>query len=371
MLLTPKSNLDSNLSIYSEIFQMTKSMFPTALLMSIAVFSCTNLAHSQLSGSDDPFGAPPPAPGSGSSSSGDDLPGASGAPGGLGRNKTSGSGKEFALDGVLLTASRVRSFTVNVSTLQIHQGMMGGMGGMGMGSMGGMGGMMGGGMDGGYGGAGEAGGEGSDGYGGMVGGMGAPGGGGMQGGEGGMGMGGGMGGMSGGMGMGSMGGMSDMRVVVAFIMDDEKVAGRTRIEVLAPQGSQGNYVRLESLSGARPSKAKADKKAPPLWSPGAAKLIKDTICLMIWKEDAIKTLKNEEGKGEQAAASEKLLKEVLSEEYDTQLERQRFELVRLEERLKRIQDEFTRRKQAKDRVIDVQLGKIILEAQGILGDNGM
>ena len=31
--------------------------------------------------------------------------------------------------------------------------------------------------------------------------------------------------------------------------------------------------------------------------------------------------------------------------------------------------EFIRRKQAKDRVIDVQLGKIILEAQGILGDN--
>ena len=356
---------------------MTKSMFPIALLMSVVVLGCTNLAFSQGFG-DDPFGAPP-APGSGSSSSGDDLPGASGAPGGLGRNKTSGSGKEFALDGVLLTASRVRSFTVNVSTLQIHQGMMGGMGGMGgMGmGMGSMGGMMGGGMDGGYGGAGEAGGEGSSGYGGMDS---APGGGGMQGGEGGMGMGGGgggmgmgggMGGMSGGMGMGSMGGMSDMRVVVAFIMDDEKVAGRTRIEVLAPQGSQGNYVRLESLSGARPSKAKADKKAPPLWSPGAAKLIKDTICLMIWKEDAIKTLKNEEGKGEQAAASEKLLKEVLSEEYDTQLERQRFELVRLEERLKRIQDEFTRRKQAKDRVIDVQLGKIILEAQGILGDNGM
>ena len=336
---------------------MTKSIFPIALLMSMVVLSCTNLALSQFSqppASDDPFGAP--AQGSGSSSSGDDLfatPGS--APGQSAQTKNQGSGKEFTLDGVLLTASRVRSFGVNVSTLQILRlnASAGGMGGMG-------------GMDGGYGGGAEAGGggmEGSDGGGMMAGGEGGMGGG-MAGG-GGLGM-----GMEGGMGMG-MGGMSDMRVVVAFIMDDEKAAGRTRIEVLAPQGSQGNYVRLESLTGARPSKAKADKKAPPLWSPAAAKLIKDTICLKIWKEDAIKTLRNEEGKGEQAAASEKLLKEVLSEEYDTQLERQHFELVRLEERLKRIQDEFTRRKQAKDRVIDVQLGKIILEAQGILGDNGM
>jgi hypothetical protein len=204
-----------------------------------------------------------------------------------------------------------------------------------------------------------------------------------MGGYGGMGSGGMMGGSSGGMGMGmaagmpgdgaGMGGMGDYRVVVAFILDEEQVAGRTRIEVLAPQGARGNYARLEALSGAPPAKvgrsSKADKKAPPLWSPAAAKLIKDTISLKIWKEDAIKTLKAEEGKGEQAAASEKLLKAVLSEEYDAQLARQQFELARLEERLKRIQDEFTRRKQAKDRVIEVQLGKIILEAQGILGEN--
>jgi hypothetical protein len=324
---------------------MTKSISLIALLMSIVVLNCASQAFSQPPASDDLFGGPPS--GAAGSSSGEDLFGSSGGPA---PTQSRGPRKEFTLDGVLLTASRVRSFGVNVNTLQIQSWSMGGMEG-GMGSAGGMGMGMGG-----YGGEAEGGGEGA--MGGMEGGMG----GGMA--PGGMGMGGMMGG---GMG-GGMGGMSDMRVVVAFIMDDEKVAGRTRIEVLAPQGSQGNYVRLESLTGARTSKTKADKKAPPLWSPAAAKLIKDTICLKIWKEDAIKTLKNEEGKGEQAAASEKLLKEVLSEEYDTQLERQHFELVRLEERLKRIQDEFTRRKQAKDRVIDVQLGKIILEAQGILGD---
>jgi hypothetical protein len=324
---------------------MTKCTFSIALLSSIVVLNIANLANSQAP-SNDLFGDA----GAESSPSlgGDGLQ----APGGSTRNKNQGSGREFTLDGALLTASRVRSFTVNVSTLQIQQNGMGAMGG----------------MDGGYG---SEGGDAMGGYGGMGGmtggmaGMEEGAGGGMASGMGDMGMGGmGMGGM--GMGGMGMGGMADIRVVVAFIMDDEKAAGRTRIEVLAQQGK--NYVRLESLTGPRPSKAKADKKAPPLWSPAAAKLIKDTICLKIWKEDAIKTLKNEEGRGEQAAASEKLLKEVLSEEYDTQLERQHFELVRLQERLKRIQDEFTRRKQAKDRVIDVQLGKIILEAQGILGD---
>ena len=327
---------------------MINYMLTRCLQLSIVVCSFTNVALSQQRTSSDPFNAP-------ASGGGLGAPSLLSEPGGQ-TNNTKSAGSEFTVDGVLLTASRVRSFTVSVSTLQIQPANRSG--GLGA-TMGGMGG-----MDGGYGDMG-----GGDGYGGGM--DGAGGGAGMSGGGDSMGMGGmGMGGMSGGMGMGSgMGGMSDMRVVVAFIMDEEKIAGRTRIEVLAPQGSQGNYVRLEALSGARQSKGKVDKKASPLWSPAAAKLIKETISLKIWKEDAIKTLKAEEGKGEQAVASEKLLKDLLSEEYDTQLERQHFELVRLEERLKRIQDEFTRRKQAKDRVIDVQLGKIILEAQGILGDN--
>lgn len=340
---------------------MNNYVLTRCLPLSIVVCTFANLALSQRP-SDNPFG------GSASQPAGDDL---FGAPGQGSSPKNARSSKEFNMDGVLLTASRVRAFTVSVSTLQIQpvngmgMGMGAGMGeGMegGMGAPGGMGGMEGMGMEVGYG---DSGGGGM-----MSGGMS-----GMSGGMGGMGMGaggdmgmGGMG-MDAGMGMGGRGGMSDMRVVVAFILDEEKTAGRTRIEVLAPQGSQGYYVRLEALSSAKPSKGKVDKKAPSLWSPAAAKLIKDTISLKIWKEDAIKTLKAEEGQGEQAVSSEKLLKELLSEEYDTQLERQHFELVRLEERLKRIQDEFIRRKQAKDRVIDVQLGKIILEAQGILGDN--
>ena len=275
---------------------MTKHMFAHAALLSIVVCSFAQPANSQ-----------PPQPPSGGELLSDPFlqPATTSYP---------GAGSEFILDGVSLTASRVRSYSVSVSTLQIQP----------LNQVGGMG----------------------DGPGGMD------------------------SGMDSGMGMdSSMGEMSDMRVVIAFIMDHEQIAGRTRIEVIAPQGSQGNYVRLEALSAARPSKSKTEKKASLVWSPATAKLIKDTISLKIWKEDAIKTLKAEEGKGEQAAASEKLLKAVLSEEYDAQLARQQFELARLQERLTRIHEEFTRRQQAKDRVIDVQLGKIILEAQGILGDN--
>ena len=275
---------------------MTKHMFAHAALLSIVVCSFAQPANSQ-----------PPQPPSGGELLSDPFlqPATTSYP---------GAGSEFILDGVSLTASRVRSYTVSVSTLQIQP--LNRVGGMGDGP---------GGMD---------------------------------------------SGRDSGMGMdSSMGEMSDMRVVIAFIMDHEQIAGRTRIEVIAPQGSQGNYVRLEALSAARPSKSKTEKKASLVWSPATAKLIKDTISLKIWKEDAIKTLKAEEGKGEQAAASEKLLKAVLSEEYDAQLARQQFELARLQERLTRIHEEFTRRQQAKDRVIDVQLGKIILEAQGILGDN--
>ena len=262
---------------------MIKHMFAQAVLLSIVVCSFVQLAYSQQPPSGDELFASPGSP----------LP-ESDLFGEPATTPNAGTAREFTLDGVSLTASRVRAFTVSVSTLQIQPlNQAGGMGGMegGMGS---------GGMDGGMG-SGEMGPGGSGEMGlGMSGGLGG----------GGMGMGdmpGGMGGMpGGGMGMGSStGGMSDHRVIMAFIMDNEQIAGRTRIEVLAPQGPQGNYVRLEVMPAARPSKSKTEKRASPVWSPATAKLIKDTISLKIWKEDAIKTLKAEEGKGAAGADGER------------------------------------------------------------------
>ncbi len=61
------------------------------------------------------------------------------------------------------------------------------------------------------------------------------------------------------------------------------------------------------------------------------------------------------------------LKQLLAEEYDTQLKRQELEISEIEKRASELRQELGRRKNAKNRVVDVQLGRIILEAQGLLG----
>ena len=64
---------------------------------------------------------------------------------------------------------------------------------------------------------------------------------------------------------------------------------------------------------------------------------------------------------------EDYLKQLLTEEYETQLARQSIEVETIERRIAELKDEIARRRAAKDRVIDVQLGRIVLEAQGLLG----
>jgi len=218
---------------------------------------------------------------------------------------------------------------------------------------------------------------------------------GMEGGMGGMGMGGegetGMGGMgSGGMGMG--GGMGESkptanRNIYAFVFDGQVINGRARIEVLARAPSfgmgmgvgaggegleesipnvVGRFISLKKILVAqRTSKKSADAPAGAL-TPEVVQFIRDSVSLIVWKRDAIGILRSDEGQKEQSVATEKLLKELLSEEYDLQLARQQMELTRLQERLKSIEIEIARRRQAKDRVVEVQLGKLVLEAQGIL-----
>lgn len=294
---------------------------------------------------------------------------------------------QFEKEGESLAASRWLHFTVNLDTLQVRlvtesPGMGGG--GMGMGMEGDMGGMVPGG-----------------GYGGGVGmgmGMGTEGGmggmGGMSGGYGGeMGMGmGGYGGEMGSGGMGMGGGMGESkptanRNIYAFVFDGQVINGRARIEVLARAPSfgmgmgvgaggegleesipnvVGRFISLKKILVAqRTSKKSADAPAGTL-TPEVVQFIRDSVSLIVWKRDAIGILRSDEGQKEQSVATEKLLKELLSEEYDLQLARQQMELTRLQERLKSIEIEIARRRQAKDRVVEVQLGKLVLEAQGIL-----
>lgn len=90
------------------------------------------------------------------------------------------------------------------------------------------------------------------------------------------------------------------------------------------------------------------------------------IKLQLWRETAMIDLKVTLANGNPNDEDEKFLKEILREEYDALLNRQRLELTRVERRVKEIQADIARRAAARDRVIDVQLGKIVLESQGLL-----
>ena len=99
------------------------------------------------------------------------------------------------------------------------------------------------------------------------------------------------------------------------------------------------------------------------------KLVSDIICQSIWKEDVVKALFANKGQGESATEHEKLLKQLLAEQYDTQLARQEMEAESIKQRLNQLVDELKRRKLAKDRVVEVQLGRLILDAQGLLNND--
>ncbi len=236
---------------------------------------------------------------------------------------------------------------------------------------------------------------------------------------------GGYGGMA--AGYGDMGGYgsgapgarpSQSLVIYAYVFDKERVDGRTRIELVthapnghAPEmtrgggglpggldggyggdfGSEGGgegygedfgggdfgddggegfgaaplpqFVRLSALVAQDAAGAK--KKHPTLTQP-ELRIVSDTIRQKIWKADAVKSLNQRLEDPEAVSQTERLLKELLSEEYETQLARQEIEVQQIESRVKKLRNELARRRAAKDRVIEVKLGNIVLQAQGLL-----
>lgn len=59
--------------------------------------------------------------------------------------------------------------------------------------------------------------------------------------------------------------------------------------------------------------------------------------------------------------------QILAEVYDTQLERHELEVNLAEARVAQLRVELVRRREAKPYVVEVQLGRIVLESQGLLG----
>jgi hypothetical protein len=188
---------------------------------------------------------------------------------------------------------------------------------------------------------------------------------------------------------------SDVQTIYVCVFDGEKVNDRTRIELAIPSanlglagypgasssgsgypgggaskggaGGQGTYssgLLLQSFA----SLAKANPKSNAKFTESEIQLVSDIIRQTIWKEDVIKTLRASKGNGESAPSDAKLLKQLLAEQYDTQLARQEMEAESIKQRLEVLQEEMKRRKQAKERVIEVQWGRLILDAQGLLNE---
>ncbi len=195
----------------------------------------------------------------------------------------------------------------------------------------------------------------------------------------------------------------------AYMFDGEKTNERTRIELMIEQpngmgmdgmagagglsGGPGGMGGMDSAASAGgmgmpsgPSQmqpfaslgiSKGKDAAFLLQGPGGAtqvlsqseiKLVTEIICQTIWKADVVKALFASKGQGDSAKGNETFLKQLLAEQYDTQLARQEMEAESIKRRLDQLQDELKRRKLAKDRVVEVQLGRLILDAQGLLNN---
>lgn len=94
--------------------------------------------------------------------------------------------------------------------------------------------------------------------------------------------------------------------------------------------------------------------------------IAQLIRLDVWIEDARSALSVRRNDSKAFAVAESHLKKLLSEEYDALLTKQRSDVELLHKRLAKLQADLERRAEAKDRVVEVQLGKLVLEAQGLL-----
>ncbi len=179
--------------------------------------------------------------------------------------------------------------------------------------------------------------------------------------------------------------------IYAYIFDNEQVGNRTKIELLTqpPRRAQKANMQVEGRLPANPfdngeqagGEMGGMANVPRYvrlsslvvvptgpndklhMSQAEFEIVSQTIQLQIWKADTVRKLYVDKGN---SAETEDYLKQLLTEEYETQLARQAIEVESIAQRIVALNDEIARRRAAKDRVIDVQLGRIVLEAQGLL-----
>lgn len=88
----------------------------------------------------------------------------------------------------------------------------------------------------------------------------------------------------------------------------------------------------------------------------------------VWRDSIFRSLGQLKSLDGVPTALEPQLRQLLGEQYETQLLRQSLEADAIEVRLQSLRQEIERRRVAKDRVIDVQAGRLLLDAQGLLND---
>lgn len=124
------------------------------------------------------------------------------------------------------------------------------------------------------------------------------------------------------------------------------------------------YVELESLVG----KNLGTQKKPQRLEKTEFELLSAILKQTVWLNDLKEELKKKSSSPNEVAKIEPRLKELLTEQYTTQLSRQRMEVEKIEAKVKKLKDELSRRAAAKDRVVEIQTGRMVLEAQGLLRD---
>ena len=179
--------------------------------------------------------------------------------------------------------------------------------------------------------------------------------------------------------------------LVAYIFDQEVDAGHSRIEIvtwptaeqlaaLNERGQQmaggygaGGFSGGMMLGGPqleiiRLSSLVRGPKTPAgvgLLTADELQIVEKTIKLEIWIGDTIRQLQRERGASTQ---TQQRLQQLMTEAFQNQLARQELEVETILTRASQLKQEISRRRDAEQRVVDVQVERMVLEAQGLLGE---
>lgn len=168
----------------------------------------------------------------------------------------------------------------------------------------------------------------------------------------------------GGMGasMGGPGGSSRnsgrTMTMYAFVLPQAELPSKVVIALKSPGRQQSDHVYGRLKTNLKQLKLKPIEQEEML-------IVTEMIRSQLWLSEVRDEVK-QQAPGVQPQLEESL-RRVLTHEYQTGLARQEFQVKQIQARVKALSGEIARRRQAQQRVIDVKLGQIVLEAQGLLG----